>query len=231
MQLPGAIDYPALRQAVAGALAAAPRARGRMAAGRALRRRYTWEFPPVPDIDPLSQSTWSDEQELAVIRVGFMASSPPLRTSPPIRLLLASGPDASCVMLNAHHAAMDGMSCVEFLRDIAARYRAIAGDPPQAPTSADWSPESRGALDAPESRWPLDPGTPSDRAPRRSRRRRRGHRNEDSPAWSAATSSPASRPSSGASGASSRVRGPARRLRAPAAARSGRAQAARRDGE
>ncbi len=151
VQVPGAIDYPTLRQAVAGALAAAPRARGRMAAGRALRRRYTWEFPPVPDIDPLSQTTWSDEQELAVIRAGFMASSPPLRTSPPIRLLLASGPSASCVMLNAHHAAMDGMSCVELLRDVAARYLAIAGDPPRVLTSAAWDPESRAPLDAPGS--------------------------------------------------------------------------------
>jgi NRPS condensation-like uncharacterized protein len=161
VQLPGAIDYPTLRRAVAGALAAAPRARGRMAAGHALRRRYTWEFPAAPDIDPLSQTTWSDERELAVIRVGFMASSPPLRTSPPIRLLLASGPDASCVMLNAHHAAMDGMSCVEFLRDIAARYRAIAGDPPHALTSAHWRPESPGPLDAPEPRSPRSPLGPA----------------------------------------------------------------------
>jgi NRPS condensation-like uncharacterized protein len=160
--VPGAIDYPTLGQAVAAALAAAPRARGRMAPGRALRRRYTWEFPPVPDIDPLSQTRWSDEQELAVIRVGFMAGSPPLRTSPPIRLLLASGPDASCVMLNAHHAAMDGMSCVEFLRDVAARYRAIAGDPPQAITSADRRPGSRAPLDAPE---PQETGSVAASAP------------------------------------------------------------------
>jgi len=175
VRVPGAIDYPTLRQAVAGALAAAPRARGRMAAGRALRRRYTWEFPPVPDIDPLSQTTWSDEQELAVIRVGFLASSPPLRTSPPIRLLLASGPDASCVMLNAHHAAMDGMSCVEFLRDVAARYRAIAGDPPQAITSADRRPGSRAPLDAPEPQEPrsvtVQAPPPQSRGPVRAVRR------------------------------------------------------------
>jgi NRPS condensation-like uncharacterized protein len=127
--VPGSIDYPGLRQAVAGALAAAPRARGRMAAGPAFRFRYTWEFPPVPDIDPVSHTTWSDEHELAAARVRFMASSPPLRTSPPVRLLLASGPGASCVILNAHHAAMDGVSCVELLRDIAVRYHAIAGPP------------------------------------------------------------------------------------------------------
>jgi len=127
--VPGPVDYLALRQAVAGALAAAPRARGRMAAGGAFRCRFAWEFPPVPDVESLSPVAWSDEDELAAARGRFLASAPPLRISPPVRLLLASGPDASCVILNAHHAAMDGMSSLELLRDIAARYRAIAGDP------------------------------------------------------------------------------------------------------
>jgi NRPS condensation-like uncharacterized protein len=138
--VPGAIDYLTLRRAVAGALAAAPRARGRLAAGGAFRRRYTWEFPPVPDVDPLSHTTWSNEQELLAARVRFMASSPSLRTSPPVRLLLASGPDASCVMLNAHHAAMDGMSCAELLRAIAECYRALTGNPAPGRTSAHWTP-------------------------------------------------------------------------------------------
>jgi hypothetical protein len=125
--LPGPVDYLALRQAVAGALTAAPRANGRMADGHALRCRYAWEFPPVPDVDPLSRATWSDERELAAVRARFLASSPPLRTSPPVRLLLASGPGASCVMLNAHHAALDGISSLELLRDIAGRYSALTG--------------------------------------------------------------------------------------------------------
>jgi len=134
--VPGRVEYPALRQAVAAALAAAPRARGRMAAGSAFQRRYTWEFPPVPDLDPLSHVTWTDEDELAAARVRFLDSAPPLGTSPPVRLLLASGPGASCVLLNAHHAAMDGMSSLELLRDIATRYRAITGDPARPRTHA-----------------------------------------------------------------------------------------------
>jgi NRPS condensation-like uncharacterized protein len=131
-RVPGPVDYQALRQAVAGALAAAPRARGRMVAGRSFRCRYTWEFPPVPDIDPLSRATWSDEQELATLRTRFLATAPPLSASPPLRLLLASGPGASVVLLNAHHAAMDGMSSLELLRDIAVRYRAVTGEPVRA---------------------------------------------------------------------------------------------------
>lgn len=151
--VPGPVDYLTLRQAVAGALAAAPRARARMAPGRAFRRRYTWEFPPVPDADPVSHAAWSDERELAATRARFLASSPPLRTSPPVRLLLASGPGGSCVMLNAHHAALDGMSSLELLRDIAARYLAITGDPACPGTAAGIPPVS----------GPAAPDQPGDR--------------------------------------------------------------------
>ncbi|HTU72448.1 MAG TPA: hypothetical protein VMG38_02915 [Trebonia sp.] len=131
--VPGHLDERALRQAVTEAIAAAPRASGRMAAGSALRCRYRWEFPPVPDVDPLSRATWSSQDELAALRNRFLADAPPLRTSPPVRLLLATGPGESCVILNAHHAALDGISSLALLRDIAARYQAITGAREPAP--------------------------------------------------------------------------------------------------
>jgi NRPS condensation-like uncharacterized protein len=131
--VPGHLDERVLRQAVTGAMAAAPRASGRMAAGSALRGRYLWEFPAVPDVDPVSRVTWSDEDELVAVRNGFLADAPPLRTSPPVRLLLAAGPEATCVLMNAHHAALDGMSALGLLCDIATRYQAIAGTPALAP--------------------------------------------------------------------------------------------------
>jgi NRPS condensation-like uncharacterized protein len=154
--VPGAIDYPTLRRAVAGALAATPRARGRIAAGGKFRRRYTWEFPAAATIDPVSHTTWSDEQELLAARVRFMASSPSLQTSPPVRLLLASGPDASCVMLNAHHAAMDGISCAELLHEVAERYRALTETSARARTSA----ESASAAPRPPHPLPALPPAP-----------------------------------------------------------------------
>ena len=135
--VPGAIDYPTLRRAVDSALAATPRARGRMAAGGRFRRRYTWEFPAAASIDPLSRTTWSNEHELLTARVRFMARSPSLGTSPPVRLLLATGPDASCLMLNAHHAALDGISCAELLRDIADCYRALTANSARTATCAE----------------------------------------------------------------------------------------------
>ncbi|HEX8007007.1 MAG TPA: hypothetical protein VF482_11330, partial [Trebonia sp.] len=151
--VPGRVDYRALQQAMAGALAAIPRARGRMAAGRPFRGRYTWEFPAVPDVDPVSRTTWADEHELAAVRTRFLASSPPLHLSPPVRLLLASGPGADCVMLNAHHAALDGMSCLELLRDIAARYRAITAERGPSPADVPAGPPG----EEPPSVRPSDP--------------------------------------------------------------------------
>ncbi|HUN32200.1 MAG TPA: hypothetical protein VMU95_09270 [Trebonia sp.] len=127
--VPGHLDERALRQAVGDAIAAAPRASARMVAGHPLRRRYLWEFPAVPDVDPVSRAAWSDEDELVAIRDRFLATVPSLRASPPVRLLLATGPRASCLLLNVHHAALDGLSTLALMRDIAARYQAIASDP------------------------------------------------------------------------------------------------------
>jgi NRPS condensation-like uncharacterized protein len=160
--VPGAIDYPTLRRAVDGALAATPRARGRMAAGGRFRRRYTWEFPAAASIDPLSRTTWSNEHELLTARVRFMARSPSLRTSPPVRLLLATGPDASCLMLNAHHAALDGISCAELLRDIADCYRALTANSARTAICAEPVPAA--------PLRPLPSGTPASYQPSRMRR-------------------------------------------------------------
>lgn len=167
-QVTGSLDYRALREAVAGALAATPRARGRMMAGRSFRCRYAWEFPPVPDVDPVSRTTWSDERDLAAARGRFLASTPPLRTSPPVRLLLASGPGTDLVILNAHHAALDGLSCLELLRDIAARYADITGE--QVPGRGSGVAPPRIAPASPALSRPI-PGPPPGSA---SRRRARG---------------------------------------------------------
>jgi NRPS condensation-like uncharacterized protein len=166
--VPGDLDARALRQAVTGAIAAAPRASGRMAAGGALRFRYRWEFPAVLDVDPISRATWSDEDELAAIRNRFLADVPSLRTSPPVRLLLATGPGESCVILNAHHAALDGMSSLGLLRDIAARYQAITGTP--GPGSASPVPSASAPPAERPARLPAKQA-PADRGLRRSRTR------------------------------------------------------------
>jgi NRPS condensation-like uncharacterized protein len=127
VRVPGHLDEPTLRRAAHAALAAQPRAVARRAQGGRWQRRYAWELPAHLDTDPVSAATWTDEGDLAQQRMRFLAAAPPLEQSPPLRLLLAAGPGEARVILNAHHAALDGISCLELLRAVAAHY-AAAGD-------------------------------------------------------------------------------------------------------
>jgi NRPS condensation-like uncharacterized protein len=121
-RLPVHLDGAALRRAVAAALAAQSRARVRRAPGGWWRRGQVWELPAVPDLDPVTAVTWADDGELARERERFLAAAPPLELSPPVRVLLAAGPGEDRVILNAHHSALDGLSCLELLRSIARHY-------------------------------------------------------------------------------------------------------------
>jgi NRPS condensation-like uncharacterized protein len=148
VRVPGNLDSSALRDATAAALAAQPRALVRRAAG-AWWRRYAWEVPGQPDCDPVTTAAWADEDELARARAKFLSTAPPLRSSPPLRILLAAGPGEDRVILNAHHAALDGLSSLELLRSIAGHYPggADAGPPERGPAAEDASP--REVLPAP----------------------------------------------------------------------------------
>ena len=134
--LPGHLDPGRLRDAVTAALAAEPRAGGRRGRGGWWRRGYAWEFPPRADEDPVATGAWQTEAELNMARERFMAATPPLDRSPPFRLLLARGPGRDSLILNAHHAAFDGRSCLRLLGLIAERYDAGAEAPPPPPDGA-----------------------------------------------------------------------------------------------
>ncbi len=122
--LPGHLDPERLREATTAMLAGQPRARARRAPGSAWQSGYTWEFPPQADLDPVSVTSWQAEAELDSARIRFLAAAPPLDRSPPFRLLLARGPARDSLILNAHHAAFDGHSCLRLLRLIAGQYSA-----------------------------------------------------------------------------------------------------------
>jgi NRPS condensation-like uncharacterized protein len=142
--LPGHLDPARLRDAVTAALAAEPRAGARRAAGGWWRRGYAWELPAQAGADPVATAAWQIEADLNRARARFMAAAPPLDRSPPFRLLLARGPGRDSLILNAHHAAFDGRSCLRLLRLIAERYD--AGPPAEAPDSpapGDLLPEMR----------------------------------------------------------------------------------------
>ena len=98
------------------------------AGGRAphglLSASYVWEHPATLDRDPVSFIDLADDADLARARAAFMSRSPSVDASPPVSLLVASVSDYDYVILNGHHAAMDGLSWLDLLRDIGRRYRA-----------------------------------------------------------------------------------------------------------
>jgi NRPS condensation-like uncharacterized protein len=144
VQLPGHLNYPELRRAVIGALAEQPRARASRAPGGRLRRRYAWQYPARPDTDPVARETWADEWQLARLRQAFLAVCPPLESSPPVRLLLAAGPAGDCLILSAHHAALDGLSCLRLLRRIGELYRRPGQHADRGPADGHAQPASQG---------------------------------------------------------------------------------------
>jgi NRPS condensation-like uncharacterized protein len=132
VRIPGHLNEHALRRATWAALADQPRAQVRRAQRGWWQRSYAWEVPREPDVDPLSVVAWADEDNLAHQRMQFLSAAPPLESSPPVRLLLASGPGEDCLILNAHHAALDGISCLELVRGIARHYSRSGGKAPAA---------------------------------------------------------------------------------------------------
>jgi len=120
--LPGRLDKQRLRAATAAVMAARPRARVRRAAHDLWDEAYAWVVPPQAGRDPVIAVPWLTDAELELIRSRFFATAPPLDQSPPFELLLARGPERDYLMLNAHHAALDGISCLRLLTLIAAEY-------------------------------------------------------------------------------------------------------------
>jgi len=137
-RLAGHLDPARLHAAVLAALDAHPLARARRAGWHGWQRRFHWEIADVPDVPPLDHVRWRDEDELAAHRLRLLAAAPPLDTSPPLRIRHAVGPNHDVLILNAHHAALDGLSCLRLLRSVARRYAGrpdpVGSPPPSSPT-------------------------------------------------------------------------------------------------
>lgn len=127
----GHLDPVRLRASVRQALVAHPMARVRRAPRGRWDRRPAWEIAAGPDVEPVDHVRWTNETELAAHRHQLMATAPTLDLAPPFRVCHATGPDEDVLVLNAHHAAFDGMSCLRLLRSIANHY---AGRPDPVPT-------------------------------------------------------------------------------------------------
>ncbi|HEX9067025.1 MAG TPA: hypothetical protein VF843_18085, partial [Streptosporangiaceae bacterium] len=146
VRLAGQLDQAALRAAVGKLLGAEPGLLARRARTSPWRRRFRWEFVVWPDADPLQIASYRDLAELDRQRDAFVSVPPPLNSAPPFLLLLASGPDGDCLMLNAHHARFDGLACLRLMTELgtaygqaAAQHRAPepAADPAADPDTPD----------------------------------------------------------------------------------------------
>ena len=144
-RISGRLDEAAVRASVRAVLASEPRLLTRRVRSRSWQRSYYWEFPVAPGADPLQTVTYADQAGLDRQRDAFLSHSPPLDIAPPLLFLLASGPGGDWLILNAHHACLDGLSCLRLLSRVAAEYRTRtaratvpadgepAGPPPAAP--------------------------------------------------------------------------------------------------
>lgn len=129
-RLGGTLDEARLRTATGSALLRHPMGRARRATSSRGASRDHWEFTGALDVDPVRVIDCPDDGALETARGRLQSFQVPLSTSPPVRIWLARHPDGDVLMVNAHHAAMDGFGALRLMRSIA---RAYAGDPDPLP--------------------------------------------------------------------------------------------------
>jgi NRPS condensation-like uncharacterized protein len=127
VRVPGKLEPSELRAAVRAVLQAEPGVTVRQSAGGPWRSGFYWEFAGGTDVDPVITTSYAGEAELAGLRSALLSRPIPLRTSPPLRFLLASGPGGDALILAAHHARFDGLSCLRLVRSVAQQYSVQIG--------------------------------------------------------------------------------------------------------
>jgi hypothetical protein len=125
----GHLDPAALAAALAGALAADPSARRRVAATSRWSRGLRWEAAapaarPAPGL--LTVAGWASPGQLSALREQLSAWPMSLNHTA-ARGLLAVGPEHDVVIVQVHHAAFDGVSGLALLSAICAGYQDAAG--------------------------------------------------------------------------------------------------------
>jgi len=126
----GRLDEARLRAALHSALEAHPMARARRVASDRWTRRDRWALDASGVVSVLHVVECADDDQLAAARAELQSLRVPLATSPPLLAWLARHPQGDVLMLNVHHAAMDGFGALRVLRSLV---RAYAGDADPAP--------------------------------------------------------------------------------------------------
>jgi NRPS condensation-like uncharacterized protein len=130
VRVAGQLDVTRLKAAITTALAAHPMARARRVASSRWTSHDRWAIGAGGPLDILRVVHCSDDDQLAAARAELQSLHVSLDTSPPLLAWLAHHPDGDVLMLNVHHAAMDGFGALRVLRSIA---RACAGTTDPAP--------------------------------------------------------------------------------------------------
>lgn len=163
LHLSGHLDDARLRTAVLATLQAHPLARVRRCRWRGWDRRLHWEIVAEPDVPPVDLTHWRDEHELDDQRRRLLHATPSLDLAPPLRIRHAVGPEWDALIVNVHHAAMDGLSGLRLLRSIARRYAGrpdpVTDDPLAIRVPAARVPRTPRSL-RPVARIATDGGTP-----------------------------------------------------------------------
>ncbi|CAN5486268.1 hypothetical protein BH20ACT2_BH20ACT2_14900 [soil metagenome] len=150
LALRATLDEDRLRAAIRQALARHPLARARQLPARLTDREWCWEVAPEPEVEPLRVVDCADDDALAATRATLYSRQVPLVEAPPLRLVLARGPQGASLLLNANHAAFDGVGCLRLLQSVA---RAYTGEPdPDPPVSLAQARDVQGLLAAADGR-------------------------------------------------------------------------------
>lgn len=132
------LDPGRLRAAVHAALAAHPMARARRAADGPWRRHSRWEIPGRLDHDPLTVAAPAalprDERRT------LMDTPVPLGASPLLRMRLVPGYEGDRLLVVAHHALFDAVSCLGFTAFVGRRYSGETDPPPALDPAAARTP-------------------------------------------------------------------------------------------
>ncbi|WP_165249415.1 hypothetical protein [Paludisphaera soli] len=123
LRLSGTIDEGKLRSAVATAVAVHPMAQASRAAGRVLLRPPRWRIEGRRAAEVVRSQDLGSDAELSAARAEFYSRPIGLQTAPGLRLLLARRRDGDSLLLNVHHAIMDGVGSLRFLHSVARAYR------------------------------------------------------------------------------------------------------------
>lgn len=129
----GRLDLSRLEAAVQKACDAHPIARSRLVLGGAQDTSDHWEV--VDDLRPMAISVVEcpDEESLRRARTQFYSAPFPIADAPVFRAQVARKPDGDLLMVNAAHAAVDGIGMLRLLESIALAYRGEAEPPPAIP--------------------------------------------------------------------------------------------------